>query len=76
MTAKTEKALVMVFKNHDGDNTSMTLNNIKPGITNTEVKSAMDLIITNNIFKTSGGDLTSKVSARIIDKVTTPHEFK
>jgi hypothetical protein len=43
----------------------------KAGITGAEVAAAMDLVITKNIFETSGGDLVSKDSAVLIDTTET-----
>ena len=61
-------SLVMTFKNEDGKDTVVTLKQIKPDITDEEVKAAMDLIISTNLFVSTGGDLVSKVKAQIIDK--------
>ena len=61
-------SLVMTFKNEDGKDTVVTLKQIKPDITDEEVKAAMDIIISTNLFVSTGGDLVSKVKAQIIDK--------
>ena len=61
-------SLVMTFKNEDGKDTVVTLKQIKPDITDEEVKGVMDLIISTNLFVSTGGDLVSKVKAQIIDK--------
>ena len=61
-------SLVMTFKNEDGKDTVVTLKQVRPDISDEEVKTAMDTIISTNIFASTGGDLVSKVKAQIVDK--------
>ena len=49
--------------------------NAKPALTASEISTAMDSIITENIFNTSGGELTSKAGARLITKETSDFEL-
>jgi len=61
------KVLVMTFKNEEGENVSLRLRYPKATLTDQQVKTLMDTIITKNIFATSGGNLVGKVSAVIQD---------
>ncbi|MBI6872722.1 DUF2922 domain-containing protein [Clostridium aciditolerans] len=70
------KTLVMNFLNEEGKKTSIRVNNVKEGVTEAEVKDAMDVIIAKNIFASSGGDLKTKDSAQLIDKTTSDFEVK
>ncbi|MBC2579075.1 DUF2922 domain-containing protein [Clostridium sp. DJ247] len=65
------KTLVMNFLNEEGKKTAIRVNNVKEGITEAEVSAAMDVIIANNIFTSTGGDLKYKDSAEITDKTST-----
>ena len=65
------KTLRMVFKNAGGSNVTFSLRNPKDDITASEVQGVMDTIIAKNIFSTTGGDLTSKLRAELIDTTET-----
>jgi hypothetical protein len=60
----------MVFLNALNKQVSINLNNPKETLTAAEVQGVMDTVIAKNIFVSSGGELVSKVSARIIDTTT------
>jgi hypothetical protein len=64
-------SLIMNFLNAEGAKTSITIANIKDGLTEEIVSAAMDVIILKNIFSTTGGDLKFKDSAQIVNKATT-----
>lgn len=66
----TNQVLKMVFLTPLNKQITIGLNNPKDTITAVEVQGVMDTIIAKNIFLTSGGELVSKVSARIIDTTT------
>ena len=61
------KVLLMTFLTETSTNASITLSNINPHITNSQVSAAMDTIISKNIFTASGGDLKKKYSAQVVD---------
>ncbi len=65
------KTLRMVFKNTGGSNVTFSLRNPKEDITAAEVQGVMDTVISKNIFSSTGGDLTSKVRAEIVDTTET-----
>ena len=65
------ETLRMVFKNTGGSNVTFSLRNPKEDITAAEVQGVMDTVISKNIFSSTGGDLTSKVRAEIVDTTET-----
>ena len=65
------QTLRMTFLNEAGNKYSLNFKDPKDGITGSEVATAMDTIITKNIFETTGGDLVSKDSAALIDTTET-----
>lgn len=69
-------SLVMNFLNEAGKKTAVRINNSKENITDAEVKTLMGVILTKNIFTTSGGDLKAIDSAEIIDKSSTDLSVK
>lgn len=62
------KTLEMVFQNKSGKNVTINVPSIKDGITADEVKTLMQLIMTKNIFTSSGGDLIGIVSANVVSR--------
>lgn len=60
------KRLVMSFKTAEGSTTSLTVDQPKNTVTDTEVRAVMESIITKNMFNTNSGDLTEVKSAQII----------
>ena len=65
------QVLRMTFLNAAGNRVSITLDNPRDDITQAEVQTAMNTIITKNILVTSGGELASIDSAAIIETTTT-----
>lgn len=63
-----EKTLQMVFQNQVGNNTSINISQVKDELTDEEVRALMQLIISKNIFDTSGGDLITIMSATVVSK--------
>lgn len=60
------KRLLMSFITAQGGQSSLTLDAPKDGLTETEVRTVMEAIITNNIFNTSNGDLAGVKAAEIV----------
>lgn len=69
-----ELSLVMTFKNQDDKDSVITLKQVREDITEAEIEEAMDLIISANVFSSTGGDLVSKVKAQVVSK--TVDEYK
>lgn len=60
--------LNMVFLNQSGKNTSINIADINDTVTPEQIRNLMQLIISKNIFESTGGDLVSAISADIITR--------
>ncbi len=58
----------MVFQNQIGKNVSISIGEVKDSITSEEIKTLMQLIVAKNIFESTGGDLTTIMSADIVTR--------
>ena len=65
------KILRMVFSTQSGSTFSVTLPQPREDLTAAEVETVMEQIISDNIFTTTGGDLTGKRDIKIVDTTTT-----
>ena len=72
---ETTKSLIMTFLDEGNSKVSLTIQDPKDNITETEIKSAMDLVIAKNIFDPNGLNLVSAVDAKIVVKETTPYDL-
>jgi len=61
-----DKRLEMTFKNQMDTSTRLSIDNPRANITEAEVQTAMNDIVTRNIFSSTGGDLVGIVGARIV----------
>ena len=66
-----EYSLQMVFITETSQETSITISEVQPNLTNTEVVFLMDTIIANNVFETKKGALVSKYSAQVVQRKVT-----
>ena len=57
--------LDLIFKNAAGKKVIMNIEEPKAGITKAEIDAAMDVVVNNNIFNTSGGDIVEAVQGRL-----------
>lgn len=62
------RQLQLRFHNEAGRMITFTLDAPKEPVDVTEVNGAMDEILTENAFTSTGGDLVSKHSARIVER--------
>lgn len=69
-----EYTLSMVFKTASGLNTTLSINGVKPTITQAEVDTLMDTIIAKDVFVTGSGGLVSKGSAQLVAKSVTKYD--
>jgi hypothetical protein len=65
------KTIELLFLNAQGKTVRYTLDNPVDPADSAAVNSAMDTILAQNIFTSSGGDLVSKKGARIVDRTVT-----
>ena len=69
------KKLVMVFKNSVGKNVRITIDDPKDNITETEIKTTMELIVEKNIFKKNDYAFVEAVEAKIVTTDTTEYDL-
>ena len=60
------KRLLMTFKTSDDKKVSLSIDDPREDITEGEIKSAMDLIVSKNIFAPNGGDIVQAVEAKVV----------
>lgn len=65
--------IVMNFKNSGDKNTTMSISDARPNVTQAEAVAAMDTILAANVFKPGGFDLVSKVDCKLVE--TTESDF-
>ena len=69
------KKLVMVFKNSVGKNVSISIDDPKDNITETEIKTTIELIVEKNIFKKNDYAFVEAVEAKIVSTDTTEYDL-
>ena len=69
------KRLLMTFKTTDDKKVSLSVDNPREDITETEIKSAMDLVVEKNIFAPNGADIVSTVEAKVVVTDTTEYDL-
>ncbi len=62
------KTLQLNFRNEEGRPVSISVSNPVEPVDAQAVEAAMETISQKNIFVTTGGDITDKVSARLISR--------
>lgn len=65
MTDK-KKVLQMNFATADGGSLRISVNNTRDNVTVEEIKTAMDTVVSSNIFLTSSGEVVQKTRARYV----------
>ena len=70
------KRLVMTFKTTDDKKVSLSVNNPREDITESEIKDAMDLVVSKNIFAPNGADIVSAVEAKVVVTDTTAYDLE
>lgn len=63
------KRIELFFENEDGKTVKFTLDKPLEPVNPETVNAAMDEIIAQNAFHSSGGDLVAKKSARIVENI-------
>ena len=70
-----ERKLIMTFKNTLGNSFSITINDPREDIEETDIINAMNLIKDKNIFQPKGYDIAECVSAKVVDSTTTEYNL-
>ncbi|OZU88358.1 hypothetical protein CIL03_11960 [Virgibacillus indicus] len=63
------KKLELKFENYDGKTVTYSLDQPVEPVDPAAINAAMDEIIAQNAFMTSGGDLVAKKSARVVERI-------
>ena len=63
MSADTD--LDLVFRNAAGKKVSLNIEEPRTGVTKADIDAAMQVVVANNIFNTSGGDIVEAVEGRL-----------
>ena len=70
-----ERKLIMTFKNTLGNSFSITIDDPREDIEETDIINAMNLIKEKNIFQQKGYDIAECVSAKVVDSTTTEYNL-
>ena len=70
-----ERKLIMTFKNTLGNSFSITIDDTREDIEETDIINAMNLIKDKNIFQPKGYDIAECVSAKVVDSTTTEYNL-
>ncbi|APH03522.1 DUF2922 domain-containing protein [Bacillus weihaiensis] len=65
------KTLELLFLNAEGKTAKINIESPIEPVDQAALVAAMDTIITNNVFTTTGGDFVAKKSARIVERNVT-----
>ena len=72
---KNAKKLVMVFGTDGDKNVSLSVDKPKASLQETQIKSAMETIVAQNIFAPNGEDLVKCVEAKIVTTNTNEYDL-
>ena len=72
---ETTKRLVMSFLTSEDKKVSLTVDNPRDDINETEIKSALDLVVEKNIFAPNGSDIVATVEAKVVVTDTTEYDL-
>ena len=70
-----ERKLIMTFKNTLGNSFSITIDDPREDLEETDIINAMNLIKEKNIFQPKGYDIAECVSAKVVDSTTTEYNL-
>lgn len=69
------RVLYMTFKNSLGNSCTISVDDPRADITEQNIIDFMNLVVTKNIFQPKGYDITTTVSAKIVDANTTEYNL-
>ena len=69
------KTLELRFENEEGKNVTISLDSPVEPVDPAEINAAMDEIIAQNAFDSSGGELVAKKDARVVERNVTVIEL-
>ncbi len=72
---ETSTNLIMTFINQGNSKVSLSVQDPREDITEAEIKEAMELVVSKNIFAPNVLDLVSAVDANVVVTETTPFDL-
>ena len=72
---ETKKKLVMNFKTTGDKKISISVDDPRDDLTEFEVKAAMTLILSSNIFLPNGDELSLLIDAKVVETDTTSYDL-
>ena len=73
---KQTKRLVMTFKTDDDKKISLSVDDPREDVSEAEIKSAMDLVVSKNIFAPGGADIVEAIEAKVVVTDTTSYDLE
>ena len=70
------KKLLMTFKTTDDKKISLSIDDPREDVLESEIKSAMNLVVSKNIFAPGGADIVEAISAKVVVTDTTPYDLE
>jgi len=70
-----KKKLMMTFKTDEDKNTSISIDDPRENLNETEIKNVMQLILEKDIFSISGASIVDLVEAKIVQTDTTEFDL-
>ena len=70
------KRLVMTFLTDEEKKVSLSVDDPRTDVTEAEIKTCMDLVVSKDIFAPSGGSLIKTVDAKVVVTDTTPYDLE
>ena len=70
------KKLIMTFKTTDDKKISLSIDDPREDLTEDEIKTAMELVVSKNIFAPGGSDIAEAISAKVVVTDTTPYDLE
>lgn len=69
------RVLYMTFKNSLGNSCTISVDDPKTDLTEQNIIDFMNLVVTKNIFQPKGYDITTAVSAKVVNANTTEYDL-
>ena len=69
------KKLLMTFKTDEDKNVSISVEDPRPNLTESEILEAMNLIIEKDVFSPNGEALVEKVGAKVVETETQEYDL-
>ena len=69
------KKLLMTFKTDEDKNVSISVEDPRPNLTESEILEAMNVIIENDVFAPNGEALVEKVGAKVVETETQEYDL-